>query len=352
MKDRIADLRHRASRLPRISLTRLPTPLHECRNLSDALGGKVRIFVKRDDLITCAFGGNKVRKLEFSFGRIRQEGYDCVVFGLAGQSNYCRQVAGVCAMMGIPCYLILVKDHKSGEPWQGNLLLSRLYGAHVTLLEPERGAEQPAALSALEEQLRGQGRKPYRIGRQDEVFGSVGYALCLVEILEEMAAAGIIPDRIFLAGGSGTPAGLVLGKRLLGYQGQVVTFGVSYTRTEERVKEIIAGIATDGAALLGYTERFTPDDVVFTQQYVGQGYAIPSPECLDAIALLGRTEAIVAGPVYTGKGFAGLIDWIRTGRIAAGETVVFVHTGGAPELFAYHAEVAGTVGRYARSLPE
>ncbi len=349
MKKALQELRRKAAVLPRLSLTRLPTPLQECRNLSAALGGKVRIFIKRDDLITCAFGGNKVRKLEFSFGRIQQEGYDCVVFGLSGQSNYCRQVAGICAMLGLPCHLVLMKDAKTDGPWQGNLLLSHLYGARITMLDASRDPEQPAVISRLVEELKAQGRKPYRIGRQDEVFGAVGYALCLAEILEEMEDMGVVPDRIFLAGGSGTPAGIVLGSRLLGYGGKVTVFGVSHTRTEQKVREIIAAQATDGAALLGLDEKISPEDVDFTQQYVGPGYAVPTPECLEAIALVGRTEGIVAGPVYTGKGLAGLIHRIRSGEVAAGETVVFLHTGGVPELFAYHEEVAQAIVRMSES---
>src|SRR5262249_42714568 len=160
-------------------LTDLPTPLHACPRLATAIGHEGQLFFKRDDLTMVGLGGNKVRKLEFTMGRVQAEGCDCIVHGLAGQSNYCRQTAAICARLGIPCHLVLRRDHKTDGLPQGNLLLSHLFGAHVTLVDPE---EQEDAKRSLVDQLKRKGRKPYLIGYCDEVLGAVAYGLCLAEI--------------------------------------------------------------------------------------------------------------------------------------------------------------------------
>ncbi|MEK7413912.1 MAG: pyridoxal-phosphate dependent enzyme [Planctomycetota bacterium] len=335
--DRIADLRARAARLPRISLTQLPTPLQECPRFSAAIGGSVRVFMKRDDLILTGFGGNKIRKLEFTMGWVRQQGYDVVVHGLAGQSNYCRQTAAACAVAGIPCHLLLRSDHKAQDPAQGNRLLDYVFGAEVTMLH---GRDQAAAKDELVARLTAAGKRPYVIGHDDEVRGAVAYALCLAEIIEQMAALGVTPDCICVTGGAGTSAGLMLGKHMLGFAGEVIGFGPAPAKRDAVRAERIAKIAQDAAALIGSSAIVAAKDIVNTSDFGGPEYGVPTPACLEAIAMLGRTEGLVVGPIYTAKGLAGLISHVRTGRIAAGKNVVFIHTGGSPEIFACNEEVA------------
>lgn len=340
MIDKIVLLRERASRLPRVSLSPLPTPLHECPRLAEALGGKVRLFMKRDDLLSVGLGGNKVRKLEFSLGRAKAEGCDVVVHGLAGQSNYCRLTAAACAAVGIPCYLILRKDQKAEDPPQANRLLDYIFGARVTMVP---SLEQQSALARLVEELKAQGHKPYRIGHDDEVLGAVAYSLALAEIIEQMAAVGAKADCVCVTGWNGTQAGLMLGKRLLGFEGPVLGFLPAPEAGNQERHHAAIRIAQEAAALLGFQETFSVEDFHNSADYGGPKYGVPTKQCLEAISLLGRTEGLVVGPTYTAKGLAGTIDYIRTGRIAPGQTAVFLHTGGTPEVFAFHAEIAAAL---------
>jgi 1-aminocyclopropane-1-carboxylate deaminase/D-cysteine desulfhydrase-like pyridoxal-dependent ACC family enzyme len=336
----IQELRERAERLPRVRLTDLPTPLHECPRLAEALGGGGRFFLKRDDLTSLGLGGNKLRKLEFSLGAAKAEGCDVLVHGLAGQSNYCRQAAAAAAKVGMRCTLVLRSDHKAGDPAQSNRLLDYVFGAEVLMVSPDRG-EQSRAKESLLDRLRAEGHKPYCIGVRDEVFGAVSYALCLAEILEQSAASGTRPDYVCVSGRNGTTAGLVLGKRLLGFAGAVQAFDVmpADEAASRKLCAATADQATQAASLLGLSETFTADDVPVTPAYAGAAYGVATEAGLDAVLLLGRTEGLVVGPVYTGKGLSGVLDWVRTGRIARGSTVVFIHTGGTPEVFAYNQEI-------------
>jgi 1-aminocyclopropane-1-carboxylate deaminase/D-cysteine desulfhydrase-like pyridoxal-dependent ACC family enzyme len=337
----IHELRERAARLPRVHLTDLPTPLHECPRLAEALGGGGRFFLKRDDLTSLGLGGNKLRKLEFSLGAAKAEGCDVLVHGLAGQSNYCRQAAAAAAKAGMRCVLVLRNDHKAGDPAQSNRLLDYVFGAEVQMVSADRG-EQSRAKEALLERLRAEGHEPNTVGVRDEVFGAVSYALCLAEILEQSAAAGVRPDYVCVSGRNGTTAGLVLGKRLLGFAGEVQAFDVMPCDEESKdlaLRAATADQASQAAGLLGLAETFTAADVPVTPAYAGVAYGVPTEAGLDAVLLLGRTEGLVVGPVYTGKGLSGVLDWVRTGRIARGGTVVFVHTGGTPEVFAYNQEI-------------
>lgn len=331
----IDELRRRIAALPRLPLCHLPTPLDELPRFSEAIGGKIRVFMKRDDLTGIGGGGNKSRKLEFSLGEAKATGCDVVVHGLAGQSNYCRQAAGAAAKVGLPCVLILRKDHKAEDPAQANRLLDYLFGAEVHMVAPE---EQDATRDRIVTRLKAEGRKPYVIGKHDEILGAVGYSLCMAEIIEQTAAAGVRADFICVTGRSGTQGGLVLGKRLLGFQGEVLGFHPAPLETDRESQEHTARIVNQAAALLGFDETFTADEIHNTAAYAVK-YGHPTPECLEMVHLVGRTEGLVAGPVYVGKGLAGMVDFIRTGRIPAGSTVVFVHTGGVQETYAYNAEL-------------
>lgn len=340
------ELRRRAAKLPRVSLTRLPTPLDELPRFSQAVGQGVRFFMKRDDLMNIGFGGNKLRKLEFSLGAARAEGYDVVVHGLAGQSNYCRQAAAAAAKVGLPCYLVLRRDHKAEDPAQSNRLLDYIFGAKVQMVANR--PEQAKAKEALVEKLKAEGHKPYLVGRRDEVFGGVAYALCLAEILEQLAAAGAKADCLCVSGRSGTSAGLVLGKRLLGFEGPILGFQVAPESSPEaslRESRACAAVATEAAELLGVKERFTAEDIINTHAYGGAKYGTPTEAGLDTLMELARTEGIIVGPVYVGKGLSGAVDYVRKGQIAKRSTVVFVHTGGSVELFAYNTEIMEHLSR-------
>jgi len=335
------ELRDRAARLPRVSLTEFPTPLHECPRFAEGLGNGVRFFMKRDDLTGLGMGGNKLRKLEFSMAAALGRGCDVIVHGLAGQSNYCRQTVAAANRVGLPCILVLRRDQKTEDPAQGNLLLDHVFGADVRFVDPGRQGEAKTELIA---ELEGQGRVPYLIGHDDEVLGAVGYSLCMAEMLGQLAAMDVQADFVCVTGQSGTLGGLVLARRLLGFDGQVLGFHPAPQPDATALRTPTALFATEAAALLGLDETFTTEDIHNSADYAGPAYGTPTDACLDAISLLGRTEGLLVGPVYTAKGLAGVIDYVRTGRIPAGSTVVFVHTGGLPEVFTYNAEIMQHLG--------
>ncbi|MEX0744205.1 MAG: pyridoxal-phosphate dependent enzyme [Phycisphaeraceae bacterium] len=339
----IDELRRRAARLPRLPLATLPTPLDDLTRLSAEAGSNVRVLMKRDDQTGLGLGGNKIRKLEFSFGEARQRGCDVVVHGLAAQSNYCRLTAAAAAKAGLRCVLALRPGQKDDDPPQANRLLDHVFGAEVRMLPPvpqdRVKAEQQRAKAAIVAELEAQGRTPYLIGEHDEVLGAVAYALCVAEIVEQLDALGTRADYLCVAGGVGTQAGLVLGTRLLGVDTKVLGFWPAPDADEPRIRERCAHFATQAAALLGADESFTADEIANTSGYSGPGYGVPNDGCLDALLLLGRTEGLVVGPTYTAKSLAATLDCIRTGQIEAGRTIVFMHTGGTPELFAYNVEV-------------
>jgi len=340
------ELCRRAAVLPRVSLATLPTPMTEVPRFAEWVGRGIRMFLKRDDLTDMGLGGNKLRKLEFSLGAARAEGCDVVVHGLAGQSNYCRQTAAAAARVGMPCYLVLRRDHKTEDPPQANRLLDYVFGAEVRMAA-DRG-EQDAVKAELVERLRHKGHRPYVIGRRDEVLGAVAYALCMAEIAEQMDRLDVEADTISVSGRAGTQAGLVLGRRLLGTRAAILGFQVSPESSAEasqRMSRQCADIAADAARLLGVEEEFTTDDVHNTDIYGGPEYGEPSARCLETLLALGRTEGLVVGPVYAAKGLSGVVDFVRSGAIEEGRTVVFVHTGGAVETFAYNTEIMEHLSR-------
>ena len=332
-----ADLRQAVARLPRQRFAHLPTPLEELPRFSQAVGA--RVFIKRDDCTGLAFGGNKARLLEFTIADALAQGCDTIVQGAAAQSNHCRQAAAAAARCGLECHLVLTRDAHS-EPVQGNLLLDGLLGAHIHWHDGVLGEGMEAAKRELSGRLQAQGRKPYAlVPPRAHAVGAVGYVEAMCELAEQLAERDLQADSLYICSGGATQAGCILGTRALGGPFQVV--GIAPIAWEGGNASKIAATANDAARLLGLDFEFSPDDVVNDAGYVGPAYGVVTPEALAAVRLLARTEGIVAEPVYTGKALAGLIDHARQGRIGPGETVVFVHTGGTPALFAYHAEVAG-----------
>jgi D-cysteine desulfhydrase family pyridoxal phosphate-dependent enzyme len=329
-------LRAAAARRPRQTLALLPTPLEACPRLSAALGD-VQLWIKRDDATGLAFGGNKTRQLEFTIGEAVSQGADCIVQGAGSQSNHCRQTAAACARLGLGCLLCLRRDSKSA-PVQGNLLLDRLFGAEIRFLDVELGPELEAAKEAVGAELRAAGRRPYVIGSpRGPVLGAVAYALVAAELHEQLAAAGLQPDFLYVCSAGATGAGLLLGARALGWDFPVVN--VAPIRWPYDTAASMAATATGAAHELGFEHEFSRGDVRLSDEYIGPGYGIVSRPAQAAVQLVARTEGILLDPVYTGKAMAGLIDHVRRGHVPPGSVVVFLHTGGTPALFAYADEV-------------
>ena len=330
------DLQAAIERFPRTSLAELPTPLHDCPRLSEALGGQVRVMVKRDDLTGLAFGGNKTRKFDLALGDALAQGATAVVTGAASQSNHARQAAAAAAKLGMKCVLVNRHDHRSLMGIQGNQLLDNILGADVRLVAD--GVSQEEVKRKVLDELRAQGEKPYLIGRRAVVLGTVAYVGCVLEIAAQLEAMDARTDFICTASGHGTHAGLALGVKALGMPVRAQGFSPSRGNKTQR-KAQLAEVANEAAALLELDILMTAGEMENTDAYVGENYGIVTEAGLDALHLLARTEGILLDPVYTGKAMSGVIDRIRTGEIPKGSTVVYVHTGGNPALFAYAPEL-------------
>ncbi len=335
-----AELAARVAALPRLKLAHLPTPLDFCPRLTQALGGP-RIYLKRDDLTGLAFGGNKTRQLEFLFPAILDQKPDTIVVGAYTQSNWCRQITAAAARCGLRTKLVLVHGEKGGLV-QGNLLLDRLMGADVDVVQVDDMHELEPLLEAAAAKLRREGRRPYVIqpfAMQTAAASAIGYVNAAIELDEQLERAGVRADRLFVAAANFTPAGLALGLKALGRStrlGAICPIRWAGDRAAE-----IAGIANAAADLLGISVRVEPTDVVVDESYIGERYGVVTAAGREALRLLAETEGVFLDPVYSSKAMSGLIDQIRGGRIGASETVVFLHTGGTPALFAYAEEVMG-----------
>ncbi len=327
------------ARFPRVRVANLPTPLEAAPRLSATLGGP-QIYLKRDDLTGLAMGGNKTRKLEWLIGEAQAAGADCVITIGAGQSNHCRQTAAAAAKAGLDCYLLLTPPfHGEG---QGNLLLDDLLGATIVRVEGREANAVKNATDDLIARLRAEGRRPHLVPVGGSTpIGALGYVLCAIELGDQLARENLQPTRLYCSSGSGgTQSGLVVGAAALGAPYQII--GVSPGGKATGIAAKVADVSNDTAALLGLDNRFAASDVVVDDGYTGPAYGTITPECIEAVRLVARTEGVLLDPVYVGKAMAGLIDHIRRGHIGRDESVVFVHTGGSPALFAYASELAGS----------
>ncbi|TVR70095.1 MAG: D-cysteine desulfhydrase family protein [Sphaerobacteraceae bacterium] len=323
--------------LPKFPLAHLPTPLTVARNLSAALGGP-EIMVKRDDLTGLALGGNKTRKLEYLIADAQAQGATHVITVGAAQSNHCRQTAAAARVAGLNC--VLVMNASSEDPdIQGNLLLDHILGAETRIVT-DKEARQPMTIQVAEE-LRAQGYVPYQIpGGGSNAIGSSAYVAATYELMAQLVESGASPTRLYTTSSAsgGTHAGLALGAKLAGVPYAV--HGVSIEgRADHLKKTVITPLANQTAEYLGLDVRLSEDEVIIHDAYTGPAYGVATEECLEAIRLCARTEALLLDPVYTAKTMAGLIDHIRTGEIGADETVMFLHTGGVPAVFADTASI-------------
>lgn len=349
------------SRFPRIGAFHTPTPFEEMPRLRAAIGARPRLFVKRDDAALVGLGGNKTRKLDFVMADARQAGADLIVTWGGVQSNHCRQTAAFARRIGMDCHLILTGDEPAMR--QGNLLLFTILGAELYFIGGDTDAE--AFAHDLTRNLRCAGRKPYCVPIGASVpLGAIGYAESLVEVAQQAESMGVRVAHVFLASGSaGTQAGAIVGAAaaaIAGTQADAASVmgagaaagaraslpgarvhGVSVSRSAQPQGELVAGLANGTFALLGMPERVAADQVIVHDQYYGSQYGVATPEGIEAIRLVARTEGLLLDPVYTGKAMAGMLDQLRRGNLDDAEAVVFIHTGGFPALFAQAGVLQG-----------
>lgn len=315
---------------PRLELAALPTRLVPAANVRRTLGsGAPELLVKMDAETGLSLGGNKVRKLETVLGGDRLQGVTHLITTGGPQSNHCRVTAGAAAHLGLGCVLV-VNGTFEGEP-RGNALVHRLFGAEIRTVT-DRSERAPAMERAAAEIAEAGGRAMVVPLGASTGLGALGYALAAVELDTQLPRVEGRDSWVFVSASScGTLGGLLLGFALLG-RTDVRLVGVSADTPADTMRADAVGLAAEGGALLAWPEPIDDARLSCDDTQVGEGYGIPTPATHEAIALFGRAEGIVLDPVYTGKAAAGLLDWIRSGRVPAGDRVVFVHTGGHPAL--------------------
>ena len=323
------------SQFPRRRYTEGQTPLEFLPRITQALAGP-NIWIKRDDMLGLAGGGNKTRKLEFLVADAFAQGADTLITCGAVQSNHCRLTLAAACKEGLRCHLVIEERVQgSYDPLaSGNNFLFNLMGVASITVVPG-GSDTMAAMDKVAETIRAQGGKPYIIpgGGSNEV-GTLGYVACAEEMISQAFDKGLNIDCVVCTSGSGgTHAGLAVG--FWGNNTGIPVVGINISRPNETQRPLIFKDAKATAARFGLD--FPENAVECVEGYVGPGYSLPTPQMVEAVTLMARTEAILLDPVYTGKSFSGLMGLIRAGRFAKGQNVVFVHTGGSPALYHYKA---------------
>ncbi len=324
---------------PRIHLAQYPSPFHRLSRLSQWLGREV--WIKRDDVIGPAMGGNKVRKLEFILADALKKGARRVVTFGGLQSNHVRMTAAAARRLGLETHLFFF-EHRP-QRLQGNLLLNELLGAHMHFVPLGSGGGMSLETTNRLVRLIALARigPHYFIPVGGHTWqGALGYVLAAVELVEQAREAGIDRGRVVVAVGSGgTLAGLMAGFHLTRTNLRLV--GIDVGKLWKGFPASIAHLASKVCEKLGAPHTFRPKDVpLIEERYVGEKYASPTAEGIAAIRTLAETEGILLDPVYTGKAFAGMLDMARRGHLGRDEPLIFIHTGGTPGLFAY-ANVLG-----------
>lgn len=322
--------------VPRVSLATLPTALER----GPELPGGARLWVKRDDLTGLGAGGNKARKLEYLCGEALAAGATALVTVGAGQSNHCRMTAAAGAVLGLETHLVLAGERP--DALTGNQLLADRFGAHLhfTGADESHWGELEVAREALMAELADQGLRPHGIpiGGSTAV-GALGYVSAFAELMEQCAAARVVPAAIVVTSSSGgTHAGLVAGRAwwraVHGDAGLPAVVAIGVARGVVAGQPPIAELAAAALDCAGLPGEVEPDDVQLDPRWLGDDYAVPTSAGDDAIWWAAQRGGWVLDRTYTGKGLSGLLGQAAEGRWGPGDDVVFVHTGGMPAVFA------------------
>jgi 1-aminocyclopropane-1-carboxylate deaminase len=324
----------------RYPLTFGPTPIEKLARLSAHLGGNVELYAKREDCNSgLAFGGNKVRKLEYIVPDAIASGADTLVTIGGVQSNHTRQVAAVAAKIGMKCRLV----QESWVPFQdavydrvGNILLSRVLGAEIELIDEGFDIGIRESWEAALEDVKDKGGTPYAIpaGASVHKFGGLGYVGFAEEVRAQETELGFSFDYIVVCTVTGsTHAGMVVGFAKDGRTQNVI--GIDASGTPEQTHAQVFDIAQKTAKLIELGQDITADDVVLKTEYAYPAYGVPSDETNDAIRLCARMEGMMTDPVYEGKSMQGMIDLVKKGFFPAGSKVLYAHLGGVPAINGY-----------------
>ncbi|CAG36234.1 D-cysteate sulfo-lyase [Desulfotalea psychrophila] len=324
------------TQFPRRNYLQGPTPIEAAPRFSKALGGKVNVFIKRDDLLPGCAGGNKTRKLDFCIADAIEKGADTIITCGPVQSNHCRLTLSWAVKEEMDCHLILEERVPGSykEDGSGNNFLFNLMGVKSTQVVPG-GSDMMGEMEKLAKELEAQGKKPYIIpGGASNVLGATGYVACAQEIQQQLFQQNInITDIVVPSGSAGTHAGVAVG--MYGINSGIRVSGINVSKPKDVQEENVYKLAYETAKAVGVCGELPRGEITCFDGYVGAGYSLPTDSMVEAVKLLARTEAILLDPVYSGKVMAGMIDLIRNDYFAPGTNVLFLHTGGSPALYAY-----------------
>ncbi|QCC84948.1 D-cysteine desulfhydrase [Desulfovibrio desulfuricans] len=324
------------AQFPRRGYVKQPTPVEPLPSFSKALGGKVNIWIKRDDTLPGTGGGNKTRKLDFCIADALARGADTIITCGAVQSNHCRLTLAWAVKEGLDCHLVLEERVPGSYNPQssGNNFLFQMLGVSSVTVVPG-GSPMLQEMQKLADKLAAAGRKPYIIpGGASNSIGALGYVQCAQELQQQMFEQGCNFDHVIVPSGSaGTHAGFLLG--MLACNMNIPVTGIGVNRKKPVQEQAVFDLMHQTADLIGAAVNIPREAVVAYDDYVGPGYSLPTAAMAEAVTLLARTESILLDPVYSGKAMSGLIDLVRKGVLPAGSNVLFLHTGGSPALYAY-----------------
>jgi 1-aminocyclopropane-1-carboxylate deaminase len=331
---------------PRVPLMFGPSPIHPVPRLSAALGGGVEIWAKREDCNSgIAFGGNKVRKLEYLAADAIARGCDTLVSIGGVQSNHTRAVTGVARHLGLG--VVTVQEHwvdwdDPGYEVVGNIQLTRIMGGDIRMDRAGFDIGIRDSWRQALESVEAAGGRPYPIpaGASDHPLGGLGFANWVREVASQEAELGLFFDTVIVCTVTGsTHAGMIAGAALEGRDDRRV-IGVDASKTLDKTVNQVSRIARATAAAIGVERELRDDEITVADGYAGPLYGVPDEGTIEAIHLAARTEGMLTDPVYEGKSMAGLIGMIRSGDIPRGSRVLYAHLGGQPALSAY-AHTAG-----------
>ena len=316
--------------LPRLELAKLPTPLDRVENLGKSLGN-LDLWFKRDDLTGFGLGGNKVRSLEYLAADAMKVNSNILITGGSSGSNHVRTTMAVAAHLGLKGVAVLSGTRPSKA--NGNLLLNQLLDAKLVFTGNPDRSYIDNYIEDEAERLRGKGESPYMIRRGGvSSLGCIGYVSAAVEICSQLQSLNLNPDILLCATGCGvTQAGLLVGLKLMGLNCRL--YGITVSRSRDECIAYIKQLINETEDVLGLNSRVKNDEIFVFDEYIGEGYSVPTSEGIDAIRLVAQTEGIFLDPIYTGKAMAGLTDLVKKDLIGSDKTVIFLHTGGSPSIF-------------------
>ena len=344
----MASIEDTLNNYPRISLTRLPTPLHPLPHLGPRLG--LNVSMKRDDLTDLVFGGDKPRKLEYEVAQALAQGADTLVTCGSSQSNHARLTTAAARHVGMQCAVVLGRDRY--EAFQGNLLTVYLMGAQVHLVESSEHWNIEQQTLDLCETLRSQGHVPHYIPVSGTTLHScLGYVRCGLEIVSQVEGQGLHLDAIYVPFGTGGIfTGILLALRAKGITCPLI--GISVNAKREQCYENLETWWAQLCRLLECDPQLPRMPFEIYDEFIGREYGDPTEACLDAIQLLAQTEGILLDPVYSGKMASGFLTHHAAGRWSPDNHILLLHSGGTPALFAYHAEIKAHLSKRGADVGE